>query len=205
MNRHWTPEQIEELRDMYPGTGDVEALAARFNTSVNSVRQAAYRYGIRRREAPASRDSWTEERTRYLVDHIGSMTYEEIAEHLKVTPTTVRIKATKLGMARPFGWTDERVAQLRAEVGDVGVREMARRLGLSVGGVREKVKELGLTAAPPVRPPARRVWTEERIDELLADYSTIPHDELAARYGLTRKSMVQMASRFRARRAAVAD
>lgn len=192
--RHrWTDDEIEELRRLYPVTADAE-LVDRFKVSITAIRHVAHRYGIRRRETVSARNTWTPERVQYLRENVATMTYEELAERLDVSVTTVRTKATLLGVQRPHGWTDERVARLRAEVAEAGVREMARRLDLSEETVRLKMKELGLTVS------RRRRWTDERVAEFCAAYPTTPNEVLAERYGLTPKSVVEVASRFGAGR-----
>lgn len=192
----WTDDRIEELKREYPVTGDVAGLAARYGVTTNALRHVAQRYGIARRDH-SHRDTWTDDRVQFLIDNAATMTYPELAAHLGLTPTTVRLKAIRLGVQRPYGWTDDRVARLRAEVGEVGVREMAARLGISAPTVRAKVRELGL-ATPR---PGPRHWTPERVAEFRALYPTTSNEELGARYGLSVKSVGEIASRFGVRRA----
>lgn len=191
----WTADEIAELRHLYPDTPDDE-LVERFGVSIVAIRHVAHRYNIRRRDGPSSRDTWTPERTQFLIDNVATMTYTELAGQLGVAPITVRTKAMKLGLQRPYGWTDKRIERLRAEAGQVSVAEMARRLGLSEETVRQKMKQLGLTP-----PPRQRRWTDQRIAEFCAAYPVTPKKVLAERYGLSVKSVGEIASRLRARKA----
>lgn len=139
MTIRWTAEKIEELRRLYPVTTDDE-LTRHFATSIGTIRGVTHRYNIRRRERPSSQNTWTPDRTQFLIENIGELSYAELANHFGLSETTVRITATKLGIQPDRTrrrWTDERINEFLTAYATTPRAELAERYGLSERSVVE--------------------------------------------------------------------
>lgn len=94
--------------------------------------------------------SWSDDMLSYLRANAGAVCSDDMARHLGISPTTVRLKCGKMGLPvytgnlRRVEWSEEMLCYLREHYADTSASDIADYLGISGTTVSNKARELGL-------------------------------------------------------------
>ena len=110
-----------------------------------------------------SKLSWSDGDIAYLCAHFHEKSLEELADHFRVSTTTVRVKALGFGLRKPrksrgHNWTEAELHYLIENFPTVAGCDIADHLHLSPPCISCKAKELGLKKSPEfsTRPYTKR-------------------------------------------------
>lgn len=92
----------------------------------------------------------TEDEIDFIRRNIGVMPLEDIGRAIGISHTTVRVKAIKMGLYKPYRfngheWTDSEVAYLREHYETMPDSDISDALGISPGTIKRKALEMGLS------------------------------------------------------------
>ncbi|MBD3299838.1 MAG: hypothetical protein GF347_00620 [Candidatus Moranbacteria bacterium] len=138
-----------------------------------------------------SRDTWTQDDEKYLIEWYGEKSAEEIADALEKKKRSVYYKARVLGLqGRTRRWTDDEIAVLKENYVTLGARRTAEVLGRTLASVHTKIREVG-GGNSPLGP--RNDWTEGEEKFLLENYQVLDWDKLEKGTGRDKAAMVRKA------------
>jgi hypothetical protein len=167
--RLWTPEEVEDLRRMYPDPSITpEEMERHFGRTWEGIRIYAARLGFRRVISRAGMPHnvaprvWTptevEDLRRMYAD--PNVTHEEMEQRFGKSWNTIKHQATILGIRRPWTqtWSEEDEAIVREMYVDEDIPREAiiARLGRTWRSVCHKANELGVVRPKPNTVQARR-------------------------------------------------
>jgi hypothetical protein len=169
MAEHWTDEEKDLLRWMYPSAAfPHNKILAQFpGRSLTAIRRQASRMNVAERK---DHKPWTEEETQFMIDQYASTPMDEIKAALPDRNAgTIRAKAHRLGIVRQVRgnpWTAQEERTLRRLYPNANLTgdEIAAAIpGRTWGAIRKRANKLGLNRrdAGPIRrkrkkkPPAR--------------------------------------------------
>jgi hypothetical protein len=97
----WTPERDQVLRARYDGRvkGRAAAVAALFGWPRWVIVKRAAQLGLC---YPANRKDWSDQETKFLMDHVGTRTTHWIAKQLVRSESSVVLKCKRLQISRRF-------------------------------------------------------------------------------------------------------
>jgi len=87
---------------------------------------------------------WSEDELEYLKDNYLDKKYSTIADELERTESSIKSKASKLGLKKQTGtWEEKEVRFLKENYGESGemtAKEIANKLDRSLDSVQNKIK-----------------------------------------------------------------
>ena len=96
---------------------------------------------------------WEEEEVMFLIDNEKTMSFNDIALKLGVSPTAVSAKAKSLGITHTrtqfntLQWSQEQIDYLKEHFPTTPYSDLALEMGFSIPTIKRKVEELGLKRA----------------------------------------------------------
>ena len=127
-----------------------QEIADHLGVSLGTVRGFVDKHHLVKYEAPAD---WTEEETKFLVDHMDALTTFELAVSLNKTEAAINTKRVRIRRKRGDDpaktiWTEEMVEYLKENYLYKSHSEMAKHLGLPTHAVRGKCRRERLLKRP---------------------------------------------------------
>jgi len=120
---------------------------------------------------------WTDDEVKYLKDNYANKKYSAIADELERTESSIKCKASKLGLKKQTGkWEEKEVRFLKENYGESGemtAKEIANELDRSLDSVQNKIKNENLSYVE------QRPFSDKELEYLKNNYQTKTHKELA--------------------------
>jgi len=100
---------------------------------------------------------WNDDEIGFLKKNYGDMSLDDIGFALGISHSTVRHKASELGLGSTNArklcqWTEDKVEYLKAHYDTDTLWDISRHVGFSVPTVKKKADELGLRRPDTYRP-----------------------------------------------------
>ena len=145
--------------------------------TVHAVRSRAMSMGLKKGK------QWSKEEMEWLRENYNTLSYDEMAQKLNTTFSTVRNMCKKLGLKKDpqSVWTKELEEYLRDHYEAMDTKVIADTVGVTPACVNAKARSLGLTKG--------RVWTEGMKDYLKKNYHTLRAADIAKKLGLATSSV----------------
>ena len=178
----WSEDEIKYLKTAVKKK-TISQMASHLNRSISSVGYKLRHLGIPVRSVRGykrtkrRKGGWTRKETSFLRENAGLMTSVELSEHLKRTPRSIKLKASRMNLSlqiNPWSEGDFETLTQRIQEG-VSFRALSEELGRSPEAVRAKAR--CLMVAPSNR------WTDEETSTLLSlrDDQGVSFREISAR------------------------
>jgi DNA-binding CsgD family transcriptional regulator len=178
----WSEDEIKYLKTAVKKK-TIPEMASHLKRSVSSVNYKLRHLGIPVRSVRGykrtkkRKGEWTRKETSFLRENVGLMTSLEISEHIKRTPLSIKLKATKMNLSLQINpWTESDFETLTQRIQEgVSFTALSQELGRSPEAVRAKARCLMIA-------PSNR-WTDEENSTLLSlrDDQGLSFREISAR------------------------
>lgn len=141
INRKWTQEELEYLKDNYSVLGPTKILKVLTNRTFQTVTQKAQQLGLSRCEL------WSDEEVDILKENYSKLGPKKMKTLFNNrTVNAIRTKAKKLGLSykEEVNWTDEELEILRKYYPSEGSKVIKRLNNRSAGGILVAAQYYGI-------------------------------------------------------------
>ena len=193
-SRRWTPEDEEQLRQLW-GTMLRSEVARELNRTLEAVSLRARQLGLTKSHRTHSKKiKWSTKEDQIIRKHYIDWGKKKVAERLGRTEIAVVHRAGQLGATRTIkAWTEEEITELRRLYGTMPYRNIAERLERTVSQVEHKALQLGLQLTPEQQEQLKTFfpghWTPEEKALLKELIGTMPVREIAVKLGRSYNSV----------------
>lgn len=137
---------------------------------------------------------WTDEEVRYLKRNYLDKKYSTIADELDRTTSSVKCKASKLGLKKQTGtWEEKEVKFLKQNYGQDGkmtAKEISKELDRSVDSVQNKIKNENLSYVE------QKSFSDRELEYLKNNYKTKTHEEMAEKLDRHKQTITDQLNRM---------
>lgn len=137
---------------------------------------------------------WNEDELEYLKDNYLDKKYSTIADELERTESSIKSKASKLGLKKQTGtWEEKEVRFLKENYGESGemtAKEIANKLDRSLDSVQNKIKNENLSYVE------QRPFSDKELEYLKNNYQTKTHKELAKKLDRDKQTVTDQLNRM---------
>lgn len=146
------------------------------------------------------RVKWDEEKVKFLEENYSDMTNPELAKYFETTVGAIERQAAKRGLSKSKEtvsrskrkWSDEKIAFLKANYKKMKPKELASILGITLNNLYNMAKHYGLqesTNSTRNHKKSHRLWEDEEVEFLLANYEDKTLDELSKSLNRSKNSI----------------
>ncbi len=188
-NNNVTEQDCEYIKKYYEQK-TVKELATDLNKGVGTIYKTIQKLGL----IYENRDGkvWTDDEIEFLKNNYLTMTYVEIASHLKRSLRSVHGKAHLLKLQKGVStknWTKEEIQFLRENANSMGYDEIAKHINRSPSAIYNKVYELQLIEDDNKN---CRKLKKEQVLFIINNCDKMTDSQLAKKFGASEKAVSEV-------------
>jgi DNA-directed RNA polymerase specialized sigma24 family protein len=125
---------------------------------------------------------WTDDEVQYLKENAEYGNYQEIADHLGRSYSSVKSKANKIDLQTRIKWTEQKISFLKENYPEKSDEKIAEKLGCTESAVKNKRHEIGIVN--------EHLWTEDEKEFLRENWNEMSDKKLAEELDRTKTAVV---------------
>jgi len=125
---------------------------------------------------------WTDDEVKYLKENAEYGNYQEIADHLGRSYSSVKSKANKIDLQTRIKWTEEKITFLKQNYPEKSDEKIAEKLGCTERAVKCKRQEIGIVN--------EHLWTQDEKEFLKQNWREMSDKQLSEELDRTQTAVV---------------